>query len=599
MNKPLAAALGLTLAGTLAAAVPSYADDPPASPVIVSTGPASQSTEVTITATSEAPYVQFRLFNSDDDYRRREVHSPVVEPNAEGIFVATISARGLNRQHQVYAVNCSTAEASSCGTHGWTRYVYHVRPPGLLNTETQYVHPAHHDAQAVVPDLAGEQAWLVIGSKRVPAVAGTHSLDVSTFYDSSYPLGLQRCSELNPQVCDDPQGAEVVVRRSVELRIDRTSPDPLLSQNRDGYWEDVHYQVFADPYFPTPVRWRITKDGKTAFGPVTLTPAENEAAHSFSGFDLIVDPRSTLGRQLPAGDYRFEIEVTATRDGYRWSTKRSQALHVSNARPISSLQMEQPTIYPRNVADGFKATARLKHALDAREVKYGGFDYRILRADGTPAEKDSLRTVDSKTRKLDWNGMLDDQAAHDNRLAPTGRYRLEVIPSNGWTTPAGVKTWSFAVSHRRRVYQRLLTQPARATHSLVRKARLKYGKIVRGPRGSIDYIGNSPGSGYEAPDLRTLHKLKLPASRLGRVSIRFNGSWPRYEWPTVYLIDWRGRRDKVNVWDLMASHYRQFPVKEHFVHSDGTVRFEIGSDSDGRTRVRTFQIKYGHYRWTN
>lgn len=590
-NRTLAAALGLVLAGSLAAAVPSYADEPLAPPVIVSTGPHDQSTEVTITATSAAPYIQFRLFNGTGDYHVREVHSPLIAPNADGKFVASIPARGLNAQHQVYALNCANAEASSCEKESATAFVYHVRQPGLLNPGTQYLHPAHHDAQAVVPDLAGEQqVWLAAGSERVPAVAGAQSLDISTLKDGTYSFGLQRCSELNPQVCDSPKGAAVVVRRTLTLSIFPTS-GPLLSQNLDGYWEKTTYQVFADSDFPASIRWRITKDSKTVIGPVALTPAETSTART-SGLDLELDPRSILGRQLPSGDYRFDLEVATTRNGYRWSTRRTEPLHVANSAPIRDLQVDRSVIYPRNDLDGFKTTVRLTHRFERRELKYGGIAYRIVRADGSRLHEGIWMLGTGKTVAT-WDGMYPDRHGL-YRLAPEGRYRFELWMPNAIGGTDHLRSASFAVSHRKRVLVRSF-RAMTAQRTLVRKVKEERGRIVRAAAGALHYVGTHD---WPSADLRTMHAVRLPADRRPSPLLKIRGAW-RYthESPGVTLIGPNGGRREISSWEHYDTRQKSFSVPERFVWPNGELRFVVRSDAAGRVGLGQVVVRYWHYRW--
>ncbi|WP_154402860.1 hypothetical protein [Nocardioides speluncae] len=190
-----------------------------------------------------------------------------------------------------------------------------------------------------------------------------------------------------------------------------------------------------------------------------------------------------------------------------------------------------------------------------------------------------------------WDGMT------RRGTVPAGRYRFEVRALN---YPQGRINRSpyFTVSHRYRVLQEVKTPRQRAVQSLIRKSKLRNGRITRGPLGSLNYLSNSPAR--PTPDLRTLHRIKLPPNRVGKAEIWFSGSWPQWaQHPRVFLIAPSGRRVPASGWDYPDRQNMRFTVPRRFVRADGLVRFELAVKHAGRTRIRDFRVGYLRYRWVS
>lgn len=598
MNRPLAAALGLVLAGSLAAAVPSYADDPLPIPTITSpTWGETVGESVTLTATAPgAPYLLFELSNTSSSWLTLS-KSPV-PPGPDGSFADTLPTKGLGADFRATARSCQTANVSSCDSNVDTLGLKRAALPAVTEGAgwREFVDPAATPTvPVVIPDTIGLDVFLSTPKGRLaPGPAGPRNIDISGLSDRRRGVAIAQCSDLDPFVCTS-RGVSFVVRNAPHASV---RGDRLLSQNWDDLWDVVDYRLTLDNELPVKARWRVLRGTTTVMGPVDYPASVISTARSH-GAELRLDPHALLGHQLPAGDYQFQVEVIP--DNVPGYTKRARVafpLRVANAPADWRLNVDRSVIYPRDYT-GLPRTVRILNRLDATEVRYGSFSYRVVNGSGRQVAPDGRMwyALSSLANGLTWDGRT-----YDGDLVPAGRYRVEVRAQDDEQERVG---WSpyFTVSNRHRVYQQVMTEPARAAKSLIRKSKLKYGRIVHGPRGSIDYIGRAPG--YLRPDLRTLHVLKLPKNRLGGVSIRFAGSWPYYpsddvyERPSVFLIDRHGRRDEVNVWDHLKGGSMQFPVGRRFVRRDGTVRFEIGTQYNGRTRIRAFRIGYSRYRWVN
>lgn len=589
MNRPLAAALGLVLAGSLAAAVPSYADDPLPIPTITSpTWGETVGESVTLTATAPgAPYLLFELSNTSSSWLTLS-KSPV-PPGPDGSFADTLPTKGLGADFRATARSCQTANVSSCDSNVDTLGLKRAALPAVTEGAgwREFVDPAATPTvPVVIPDTIGLDVFLSTPKGRLaPGPAGPRNIDISGLSDRRRGVAIAQCSDLDPFVCTS-RGVSFVVRNAPHASV---RGDRLLSQNWDDLWDVLDYRLTLDSELPVKARWRVLRGTTTVMGPVDY-PASVISSARGQGAEVTLDPRALLGHQLPAGDYQFQVEVIP--DNVPGYTKRARVafpLRVANAPADWRLGVDRSVIYPRDLTNA-GPEVRLLHRLNADEVRYGEFGWRVVDTDGREVG-DGWSILGSVRHRITWNG----QTRGGNPL-PAGRYRFEV-----WATDHSAGTvrtsWSpyFTVSHRRRVFESVMTAPARATKSLVRKSKLKYGRIVRGPYGSIDYIGNAPR--YLSPDLRTLHTIKLPQDRSSLAHLRVSGSWRKYERPGIFLIDRRGRRYEVSLWDRLEDRFMQLTVPERFVRSDGTVRFEVAVQDNGRTRVRAFRIGYSRYRW--
>lgn len=591
MNRPLAAALGLVLAGSLAAAVPSYADDP--LPTAAITSPAEAETvgdSVTVTATAPgAPYVRFGLKNFQDWNVARK--SPV-PAGPDGTFSDTLPTKGLRAAFHLTAQACRTADISSCEGIELSHYVKRAPLPAVTAGEgwREAVEPsAATTVPVVVPDTTGLDVFLYSPNGRTaPGSPGPRNITVARPGEGWLSIGIGQCSDLNPAVCVG-RGVQVLVRKAPHARF--LSQENFLSQNGDGLWEAADYTLMLDLDLPVKARWWLLRGTTTVMGPVDYSKQDVWNARRIGGADLTFDPRALLGRQLPAGSYRFEVEVIPDQVvGYQKRTRVSFPLRVANAPADWRMRTDRPVVYPRDDT-GAGPTVRLLHSIGDDELRYGDYLYRVVNADGRMI--DGWYRLGSAAQRVTWDG------TRRGVPLPAGRYRFEVRACDnvGCEQRRVSQSPYFIVSHRRRVYQLTMTDPSRATNSLVRKTRLKHGRIVRGPRGSIDYIGTE--SGLVRPDLRTLHSIKLPRDRMSLAHIRISGSWRKYYGPTVHVIDKRGRRHEIDVWDHLKAGNVQFTLKERFVRADRSVRFEIGVENNGRTRVRALRIGYTRYRWVS
>ncbi|WP_109509433.1 hypothetical protein [Nocardioides speluncae] len=289
MNQPLAAALGLVLAATLATAVPpSYADEPLPIPTITSpTQEEPVGNEVTVAATaSGAPYGLFELRHSYDQAIR---HAPVTS-GPDGTFTDTLPTKGLGSIFHVTARACRTSSVDSCHDRGAELYLRRTPLPAVttgegwrdvVDTTTVGTVPV------VVPDTAGLDVFLYTPKGRFAATpAGPRQIDVAGIEDGYTSVGIGQCSDLNPDVCTK-RGIRFLVRRAPHASF--VWHDSVISQNRDGICDTARYQLRLDPDLPVLARWRVLSGSTTVVGPIDYSTSEVAQARQLGGIQLAAD----------------------------------------------------------------------------------------------------------------------------------------------------------------------------------------------------------------------------------------------------------------------------------------------------------------------
>lgn len=502
MKRFLAVLLGAVLVLSGLADSTSQAADPFPPPVITSTG-SDNVDNIPLRATSSAPYILFRLANSE--HSGPHVQREPVPAGPDGTFADSLPAAGLNVRSYATAVNCQTVEPESCDTKSGPGVTVYRTAPVQLSVGAnpdQVVEPTVADGQVQVPgSIVDESPWLVAFGPRVTPLRqveqGTHSFDVSALPDGDYRLWLRRCSTLVPEVCDDAYGGGwnnlplLSVRRAPRPTpiADGNTYDSVLNPNGDGFADVARYLLRPDAVPLTSGNWRLLDGkGKTVIGPHAL------AAGVLAGTQkLVIDPR-TEGRRLADGRHTLKLTVGGTISGVFRASVITRRVDVWNSASLSGLHADLKTVYP--VRDNYRDAIYVSSRFRLRHVAW----MKVIRADGVVVRTNKPPFIRA------WNGTSD-----SGRLVAKGRYRFAfhlVSPNDEAKT---FYTPHFNLSHKR-----LVTKTFRKTVSA--KASLvanRSGRCARGLRadryGAIRYLARTCRP-FVATGSRAIgvHQLRLP-----------------------------------------------------------------------------------------
>lgn len=587
MKRFLAVLLGAVLVLSGTAGSTSQAADSWPPPVITSTGNHNVDT-IPLTATSDAPYVLFRL--SNDDRTGPFVQREPVAAGPSGTFADSLPAAGLNSHSYATAVNCQTSEAASCDTE--TRpavTVYHTTPVQLSISDNphQVLEPTVVDGQVQVPAAIGDESpWLVAFGARVMPLRqveqGTHNFDISALSDGDYRLWLQRCSTLVPEVCDDAHYGDWYQLPLLSVRrAPRPSPiadgntfDSVLNPNGDGFADVARYLVRPDAVPLTSGTWRLLdSDGKTAIGPRSLSSAVLAGDQK-----LVIDPRAE-GRRLSNGRHTLKLTVGGTISGVFRTSIITRRVDVWNSPSLLGLRTNLATVYP--VQDGYRDTIYVGPTF---RLPYAAW-MKVIRADGTVVRTNKPPII------REWNGTSD-----RGHLVPEGRYRFAyrlVSPNYEAKT---FQTPFFTISHKRLV-TKTFRKTVTAKASLLRNQSQRCGRLRPEPSGAVHYLSRfcRPFIG-EGSRATGLHQVRLPAGDPVSVRVGATGRsldrWGDDEGKLINLTRSGGRR----VWTIVGpghgtwfTHALRPP---HLFRSDRRLHWLFETHLGREFRVRTFTVVY-------
>lgn len=385
---------------------------------------------------------------------------------------------------------------------------------------------------------------------------------------------LRQCNPLNATACSTFT-TEVQIRERPDLYV--ATGGPLgLSQNGDGLWETEIAHVQLDYDVPVSARWWIVGPrGGAVMGPVDLGP-EQVAEGRGLGTRVVIDPRAELGRPLPAGHYRFVVESTSLVPGFAKTARQSFPLAVSDARPLKALEPDTPVFYPDAGSESGVPDA-VRFQLDRYEITFGGFDYRVLRKDGTPLADPDQWFLGPSDPAIVWAGQYWDGKW---RQAPAGTYRIEVRRTEHQPGTTRQVTGLVSAPFRLRngmpaAVDATSRGSARATW---RGTRRRDGASVRPGSGGALHIERRRGRrgvGWTT----TLHTLRLAPDRdlsEYRIRVRLHGEWERLRHVTTMVaLNHRGQEREVGTVVSRSRRRLVWEVPERLVRPDGRLRLRI------------------------
>ncbi|MBW9204867.1 hypothetical protein KV097_02840 [Mumia sp. zg.B17] len=600
-----AAVLVASGAGQVPAGAAETAVSGSAPPVL--TSPAAESEvggTAELAATSESPYVVFELATSASS--SWIVRRTPVAAGADGIFRGTLPTAGLPPRFVAWVRACSDASLESCTTASEAVPVLGLRPT-LTPTKPlpSVIDPSVIKRVSLRATGLGGFPATVDGGVRSRQVRDGDVIDVDIPSTSSVDVyvSLQQCSPLNAAVCE---GAGLSLRVRKEPDITLSSPGPmLLSQNGDGLWETATSHVSLDSRTPLTARWRIISTaGATVAGPYEFTADEIRAGQfggNWAGTNLrvLIDPKARLGRPLPAGEYRFEVEVTATATDFTKSARKSVPLFVSNAAKITSLTPTTPFFYPFagvGPGSGVPTVMRFSPALDPIEARYGDIRYRILASNGKPLGGST--PLLGIAGALEWNGRYwKDGVA---TVAPSGRYRLELVRTRNCTHTGceyvyGPVSAPFTV---RATPPKLIKTTVRASARSTLKRTLvkRNARVKRARHGNVRFVRKAGGRGLGR--VTTLHSLRIPGDRNRDLwfaaRVRLRGTWGTQNDIRIAVVTPRGRTLPFRHLPSTRRHLA-FDAAEREVGADGRLRLKVIWKGKKPVRLDQFVVTYRKY----
>jgi hypothetical protein len=565
-------------------------------PVLTSPTPGSMvAGEVALTATSESAFVVFELERESQVVRRVPVAADV-----DGVFRDVLPTAGLGSRFSVRARACSGADLASCTTASEDVSVRglsaHLEPteswPSVLD-------PTGLGRVSLRAAGLGGYAATVSG---LPGVASRQvhdgevvDVELSGLADGNLEVWLRQCSPLNGWACTE-LGLELVVRRAPYLVA--TGADLFVSQNNDGLWETAVSSVVLDPDVRVSARWRITSGGITVAGPYELTADEIAQARS-SGIDIVIDARARLGRPLPAGEYRFEVEATSTVPGFAKSNRVAIPLHVSTGEPIGSLTPNARVFFPDDYHRGVAHELRMSPRMDLGEVKYGQVGYRILKNNGQVLGGPGLWVkLDPADPVITWDGRYYKNGQGSPVPAPAGAYRIELIRSErAGPLVFGPVSAPFTLSRKSRdPVERAVARSARATH--VRTLVQRGGQVRAGNHGTLRFRRWSYGQG--PPQVTTFHTVRIPAHIEGTTAqLRIRGAWGESRVADIAVVTPHGRVVPIHEYIDRSRTSLKLGIKERWIGANNKLRFQFRWSGSSPGHVDKVVIRYWKYKWVS
>lgn len=570
-----------------------------APPVLTSPAPDTQTGGTAeFTATSESPYVVFELGPAAGPIVRR---TPVAA-DEDGVFRDALPTVGIGARFAARVRACADASVESCTTVSAAVPVRGLLPQLRRSApwSSWVVDPTVVSAVSLrATDLGGHPATVSGAVPRGEVRDGDLvDVDVSAISSADLLVSLQQCSPLNDLVCTRT-GVELTVRTGPNLSV--SGSGLFVSPNGDGLWGTATSHVQLDADIPVTARWRVLSTaGRPVAGPFEFSSGELDAAtRPYQWAAIVIDLRKRLARPLPSGEYRFEVETTATVTGFTKSTRKSVPLAVSDAPPVTRLTPTTRFFYPFaavSAGSGVPTTMRMSPALDPYEVKFGGYFYRILRSDGRPlggsTELISVRDA------LTWNGYYWRDGLHVP--APAGTYRIELVrtpPCVGGVCERVYGPVSAPFTLRDGTPDRVNASVAASARSTWRRTVVKRGaKVHRVKGGAVRFTRKAGRQG--AAKVTTLHSVRVPADR-ERDSwfpsrVRLRGAWGNTGDLRVAVVTPKGRTLRYQS-PTRSRRYLDFEVHERWVRSDGQMRFKVRWKGKKPARLDRFVVTYSRY----
>ncbi|WP_167005199.1 hypothetical protein [Mumia sp. ZJ430] len=557
-----------------------------------------------LTATSESPYVVFELATSASS--TWIVRRTPVAAGPDGNFRDTLPTAGLPPRFVAWVRACSDASLESCTT---------VSEPVPVRGPRPTLTPTKPLPSVIDPSVTKQVSLRVTGLGGSPATVDgdvtsrqVHDgdvIDVAISSTSSVDLfvSLRQCNSLNGQVCERT-GLSLTVRKEPDLTLWGPST-MLLSQNGDGLWETATSQVSLDSRTPLTARWRIiSAAGATVAGPYEFSADQIREARNPApwGTRILIDPKERLGRPLPAGEYRFEVETTATAPDFKKSTRKSETLFISNAAPMTRLTPKTSVFYPQAVAaTGVPRVMELSPRIDSYEARLTGFRFRVLTADGKPLG-DPIGGIGWDQPVIAWDGAIR-REGRPATTAPEGTYRIELIRTI--RTGAGVDESDVygpvsAPFTLRRGYPDSVTRSvaASARSSWQRTAVKQNARVQRGKHGVLRFRRKAAGKG--AARVTSVHSVRIPRDRLKdrRMRIRLHGAWGNPGDVKIAVIAPWGETLQRRALTRNRRHL-EVAVPERWVRADGRLRFAVQWKGTKPARLDRVVVRYRRYDLTS
>ncbi|NHA00451.1 hypothetical protein G5V59_11350 [Nocardioides sp. W3-2-3] len=270
----------------------------------------------------------------------------------------------------------------------------------------------------------------------------------------------------------------------------------------------------------------------------------------------------TTGATLAAGTYRFTVTATAADQA---PTTRATDIHVSTARPLTSMARSATVIFPNDLNPGVAQEIAFRHGLDATTLAWGGIRFEVVGPGGAVY---GPWNVDARDPFLRWNG----RDSNGDTVAP-GVYRMRLTVDDDQGPKDGPLSEPFGVSRAYRVFsQRTSVQRANATRSATLTRRHARMRVVDG---SLRYRRTT--SNWRKTSLvRTAHGVRIPRDRIpgSRALLIIRGRW-KYSDVDLEVVAPGGKVRNLDIYDEGGPGYLGFQVPPSLIRPDGTVRFRV------------------------
>ncbi|KRA31300.1 hypothetical protein ASD81_17795 [Nocardioides sp. Root614] len=373
------------------------------------------------------------------------------------------------------------------------------------------------------------------------------------------------------------------------------TPDPLLNENGDGYWDSATVEVGTNA---DTAHWALSTGGQVV-AEADLTETELASAHTWDRASLPVSS-TTTGVTLAAGTYTFT--VTATTTGGE-STTSSTNLYVSTAAPLTPWVPSAAVLYPHDYYPGVAHSITLRHGVDATIAEWGWPRFELIGPDGVRV----LWSIDQHDPLLHWDGLIPAPSGSSTVQAPAGTYRARLqLQDNGITT-YGPMSQPFTLSWG---YRTTVKVTNRRTAVATRTATLTQRHArVRAVDGSLRYRSFRT-DWPEQPLVRTAHRVRIPSNRVadGPVLLIIRGRWQDELDPDFEIVTPSGRVRNIDMYEAVSLRSRVVAIPRRWIRADGTVRFRLlwsshpngVTGTPGRTgRTDAVDVRVTRYVWHN
>jgi hypothetical protein len=414
------------------------------------------------------------------------------------------------------------------------------------------------------------------------------TLDLTALADGNYELSLTRCRESDGCLS---VSRDLLVRRKPFAHV--WGSDVLLNENGDGLWESATPRVQLDPDVEVAAEWSVRAGTQLVAGPFALTPEQIDLARTSGAGAGVPVNAETIGKQLPAGDYWFEVQATATEADFTKAAVARWAIHVSSAPAITALTPKASVFYPRDDYAGVAHRAVLSPRLGGRVVEYGVGSFEVLNADDQVL---GSWLIDPKDPVIRWDGWYYLPTGGSPRLAPAGTYRIRLNVWDDDEQQDGLVSSPFRLSRSyRTLVQAVSTHSAAAT----RTATLAQVEArVRAQDGSLRYR-YLPGAGpHRGPLVRTAHRVRVPSDYVSSPILRVRGMWEQSTDLDVEIVTPSGRIVDIDVFGSLTRRRLEVTLAQRWIQPDGTVRFRLVWRGYGTARVDRVAVSRWKYRWT-